>query len=126
MPSSPPGPGNNYLVTRETLLDEATLNAILSSIGSRLTAREALEATFQTLIDAGVAQAVEIAQNELGPIVEDAQSARDTLLAWGGGWACRFIQWTERRRHFHDGRPDGRAQRLAHVSPRHSRPVVGQ
>ncbi|HEY8136269.1 MAG TPA: hypothetical protein VIF61_00415 [Methylocystis sp.] len=82
MPSPPPSADNDYAVTRATVLDDATLNAILGSIGARLRAREALEASFQALIDSGVSQAIGVVQTELEPYAAEAQSKTAQIAAY--------------------------------------------
>lgn len=77
-----PTPENDYLVTSQTRLDAATLNAILGSIAERLRGVEALEDPLQAVIDAGLAQAAAAVQAELGPYAEQAGDIFDALQGY--------------------------------------------
>lgn len=62
-------------------LTKASWDAAMTSIGERLRAREALEATFQALIDLGLGQAIAAVQNEIAPIAAQAQTDAAAVAA---------------------------------------------
>jgi hypothetical protein len=62
-------------------LNKASWDAAMTSIGERLRAREALEASFEALIDVGVGQAIAAVQSEIGPTAAQAQADADAIAA---------------------------------------------
>lgn len=62
-------------------LTKASWDAAMTSIGQRLREREALEASFQALINLGVGQAIVAVQNEIGPTAAQAQADAAAIAA---------------------------------------------
>ncbi len=69
-----PSPDNDYAAPPDMPLNKAAWDAAMTSIGARLRAREALEATFQGLIDLGVDLAVIAVQSAIAPKAAEAQA----------------------------------------------------
>jgi hypothetical protein len=74
MPSPPPNPDNGYELPSDMTSSKANWQPIFPSSHDRLAAREALEATFQNLINLGVSQAIAAVQNEIAPTAAQAQA----------------------------------------------------
>lgn len=62
-------------------LTKASWDAAMTSIGQRLREREALEASFQALINLGVGQAIAAVQKEIGPTAAQAQADAAAIAA---------------------------------------------
>jgi hypothetical protein len=62
-------------------LNKASWDAAMTSIGARLREREALEASFEALIDIGVGQAIAAVQSEIGPTAAQAQADANAIAA---------------------------------------------
>ncbi|WP_051949250.1 hypothetical protein [Methylosinus sp. PW1] len=77
-----PSADNNYHVDRTTPLDADTFNGIFGSVGTRLTATEAVRADFDTLIAAGTAQAIAAVQDAISPYAEEAQTKAAQISAY--------------------------------------------
>lgn len=75
MPLDPPSASNDYNLDDQHELTGQLISAIFKSISDRLKAREALEASFQSLIDEGTQAALTIIQNNLAPELADLQQA---------------------------------------------------
>lgn len=80
-PLSLPTPDNDYAAPANMTLNKASWDAAMTSIGERLRAREALEASFQTLINLGVGQAIAAVQNEIAPTAAQAQADAAAIAA---------------------------------------------
>lgn len=81
-----PSSSDDYTVTNATELTAAVCNAIFNSIGARLRALEAVEASFQSLIDLGTSQALASIAANVEPELVAARAALtqlqvDTALA---------------------------------------------
>ncbi|KAF0136641.1 MAG: bacteriophage tail fiber protein [Methylocystaceae bacterium] len=81
-PLSLPTPDNDYAAPANMTLNKASWDAAMTSIGERLRAREALEASFQNLINLGVGQAIAAVQNEIAPTAAQAQAHAQQIEAF--------------------------------------------
>lgn len=81
-PLSLPTPDNDYAAPANMTLNKASWDAAMTSIGERLRAREALEASFENLINLGVGQAIAAVQNEIAPTAAQAQAHAQQIEAF--------------------------------------------
>ena len=80
MPSNPlPSSADDYAAPEGMLLDKASWDAAITDMAARIRACEAIRASFQTLIDAGTGQALEIIQANVGPQLALLESNLTTL-----------------------------------------------
>ncbi|WP_336812230.1 hypothetical protein [Bosea sp. MMO-172] len=66
----PPSPENNYTVGPTEKFSRALWNEVVTSIATRLAAREALEATFEALITGGTQAALDVITQNVAPQLE--------------------------------------------------------
>lgn len=74
-----PSPDDDYAAPADLALTVEVWNAVFASIGARLRAREALEATFEDLIEAGIGQVLLTIQTEIEPVLADIEDTADTV-----------------------------------------------
>lgn len=76
-----PSSSDDYAATDATPLSKAVWNAVFGSIGARLRALEAVEASFQALIDLGTTQALASIAANIEPELAAARATLQTFMA---------------------------------------------
>lgn len=76
-----PSAENGYQAGPGLVLNRAIWNAVFASINQRISAREALEASFEALIAEGTSLSIQAIQDNLGPQLVAVQEQIDGLQA---------------------------------------------
>lgn len=76
-----PGPDNDYQATSTQTFSREVWNAVMLSLAARLKAREALEATFETLIENGTQAALDLISENVAPQLSDLSAQVTSLQA---------------------------------------------
>jgi hypothetical protein len=76
-----PSVENGYQAGPGLVLTRAVWNAVFASINQRITAREALEASFEDLVAEGTSLSIQAIQDNLGPQLVAVQEQIDGLQA---------------------------------------------